>query len=204
MSEGVRHEFARSVADLRIQLRLDEEEFADLIGISLDHLRRLESGRAGVSIKTLQKINDATGAKPILTFVTGDLTGAAQPSLRRRSAGADKVELPRIDSFDAEPAAAPEEEEGEGQTLSPEQRTRLSVHEYADIFARKSGSALQELIRDIRQNGLTNPIVITANFEILDGRARYDACIASGVEPRFVVYHGDDPIGVVDSLNAEA
>ncbi len=202
MSKGVRHEFARSVADLRAQLQLDEEEFADLIGITVDHLQRLESGRAGVSIKTLQKINDATGAKPVLTFVTGDLISGEQPAVRRRSGGAKKVELPRIDNFDPEPVETSEEQEGEGQTLSLEQRTRLTVHEYADIFARKSGAALQELIRDIRQNGLVNPIVITINFEILDGRARYDACIACGVEPRFVVYHGDDPIGVVDSLNA--
>jgi hypothetical protein len=36
---------------------------------------------------------------------------------------------------------------------------------------------------------------------ILDGRNRYNACLLKGIEPRFVDYHGPDPLGLVISLN---
>jgi len=49
------------------------------------------------------------------------------------------------------------------------------------------------LAEDIRANGLREPIVL---FEgaILDGRNRYRACIAAGVDPRFEIYDGNDPL----------
>lgn len=201
MSDDVRQEFSRAVCDLRKMLQMDADDFADLIGISPEYLEKLETGKVAVSLKTLQKISDCTGAKPILSFVTGDPkpdsasgTGAARRSRR--------VELPRIDDFEPVDSGEPEEQEdGTGIVLDPESRSMIKVHEYAAIFAQRDRESLRELALDIRKNGLKTPIVITTDYEILDGRARYDACLASGVEPRFVFYHGNDPIGMVDRLN---
>jgi hypothetical protein len=60
--------------------------------------------------------------------------------------------------------------------------------------------AAKELAADIRSNGLRHAIV-TYNGAILDGRNRYLACLAAGVEPRFKEYEGDNPLGYVTSLN---
>ena len=57
-----------------------------------------------------------------------------------------------------------------------------------------------ELVDDIREHGLLQPIVLCAG-KILDGRNRYRACQHAGVEPRFVEWSGDSPTAYVLSLN---
>ncbi len=49
-------------------------------------------------------------------------------------------------------------------------------------------------------HGLHEPIVVFED-KILDGRNRYRACMAAGVEPAFTAYTGDDPISYVISPN---
>jgi len=59
---------------------------------------------------------------------------------------------------------------------------------------------LQELADDIAANGLRNPIVMYQG-KILDGLNRWEAWKLAKVEPRFVEFDGDDPIGWVVSQN---
>src|SRR5262249_19579157 len=52
----------------------------------------------------------------------------------------------------------------------------------------------------IREHGLHEPIVVYED-KILDGRNRYRACLAAGIDPTFTAYTGDDPVAYVVSLN---
>jgi N6-adenosine-specific RNA methylase IME4 len=76
----------------------------------------------------------------------------------------------------------------------------LPFHPLADIFPLIEGEDFQALVADIRQHGLHEPIVLLED-KILDGRNRYRACIAAGVDPIFVPYRGDDPVSFVISFN---
>ena len=67
-------------------------------------------------------------------------------------------------------------------------------HEVASLFPLLSGSAFSDLVVDIRQSGLLEPIVVDSEGRILDGRNRYRACLEAGVEPRFVEWKGDGPL----------
>jgi len=78
----------------------------------------------------------------------------------------------------------------------------LEPHPLADLLPPMGRYEYEELKADILRNGLRMPIVL---FEerILDGRNRYLACKEAGILPRIVNYEGDDPVGVVASLNLQ-
>ena len=78
--------------------------------------------------------------------------------------------------------------------------TELAFHAIADIFPLMDGQPLADLTEDIQQHGLREPIWLYEG-KILDGRNRYRACQAAGVEPVFADYSGDDALGFSVSLN---
>src|SRR5262249_53582987 len=77
---------------------------------------------------------------------------------------------------------------------------KFEFHPLANIFPLLEGAEFDELVADIKAKGLHEPIVVYED-KILDGRNRYRACGAAGIEPTFTVYQGDDPVSYVVSLN---
>jgi len=60
------------------------------------------------------------------------------------------------------------------------------VHPFADAFPLIEGEEFEELVNDIKTHGLRQPIVLNHDRTVLiDGRNRYRACMAAGVDPVF-------------------
>lgn len=60
------------------------------------------------------------------------------------------------------------------------------AHPFADAFPLVDGEEWAELVRDIKANGLIEPIVLNHDKTVLiDGRNRYRACEEAGVDPVF-------------------
>jgi hypothetical protein len=76
----------------------------------------------------------------------------------------------------------------------------VPFHPLADLFPLLQAVEFDELVADIKANGLREPIVLYQG-QVLDGRNRYRACEAADVEPHFRKYDGDDPLAYVTSLN---
>ncbi len=72
-------------------------------------------------------------------------------------------------------------------------------HEFANIYRLLEGADFQAMVASIK-TGQRNPITLYEG-KILDGRNRYKACIAAGVNPEFRTYAGDDPVGEIAALN---
>jgi ParB-like chromosome segregation protein Spo0J len=63
--------------------------------------------------------------------------------------------------------------------------SEIPFHPLADNFPLMECKEFEDLVADIKARGLEQQIV-THEGMILDGRNRYRACIAAGVEPSFV------------------
>jgi hypothetical protein len=79
-------------------------------------------------------------------------------------------------------------------------RSEMEFHELAGFFPLMEDDELAELVADIRENGLLEPIV-TFDGKILDGRNRYNACRQAEQEPRFTEYRGEHPATYVIAKN---
>jgi len=79
-------------------------------------------------------------------------------------------------------------------------RQNFQPHALSKLFPLISGSDFDELVADVAVHGVQQPIVLY-EFQILDGRNRFAAAKAAGVECPYVEYEGDDPLGYVISLN---
>lgn len=76
-------------------------------------------------------------------------------------------------------------------------------HPYADAWPMLGAEELDELAADIKANGLREPVVLYGD-KILDGRNRYAACRAVGIEPiPATAFDGDDDdaLAFVQSVN---
>lgn len=65
--------------------------------------------------------------------------------------------------------------------------TSYTFHQLANEWPLLSGKPFDDLVEDIRKNGLCQPISVNTDNEILDGRNRYRACIEAGINPRVEV-----------------
>lgn len=78
----------------------------------------------------------------------------------------------------------------------------MDFHEYAKLFPMMQAEELQDLVKDIKSNGLIERIVLYEE-KILDGRNRYLACGEAGVKPHYDYYKGDEPVSYVISKNVQ-
>lgn len=74
------------------------------------------------------------------------------------------------------------------------------LHPLCTLFPRMGEAEFASLVRDIRANGLQQPIVLSDGM-ILDGGNRYRACVEAGIEPRFVQFDGGSIVAFVLSAN---
>ncbi len=80
--------------------------------------------------------------------------------------------------------------------------SRYPDHPLAALFPMMEGPDFEDLVGDIRENGLREPIVLFES-KILDGRNRAKACAAAGINPRFEPFEGseEEATAFVISLN---
>jgi ParB-like chromosome segregation protein Spo0J len=76
----------------------------------------------------------------------------------------------------------------------------LREHPYASLFPLVQGSDFNDLVEDVRQHGVREPIALH-HRPILDGRNRYRAAQAAGVPCLTRVCKGYDPAAFVVSAN---
>ncbi len=79
-------------------------------------------------------------------------------------------------------------------------KSALEFHPLANVFPLSDGEEFRALMADIAAHGVREPVVLYEG-QILDGRNRYRASWAAGVDCPLTNYEGDDPAAYVVSLN---
>jgi len=77
---------------------------------------------------------------------------------------------------------------------------KYEYHPAAVMFPMMTEQERGELVDDIKEHGLLEPIIL-CDGTILDGRNRYECCRSAGVEPQFREIQCDDPVAYVMSHN---
>lgn len=80
-------------------------------------------------------------------------------------------------------------------------KTDPHFHVLADAFPLISGDEFEELVKDINENGLLQPVVMYEG-KILDGRNRWRACQRLGIPHTEKKFSGEDAAAYVWSVNA--
>lgn len=80
-------------------------------------------------------------------------------------------------------------------------KTDPHFHALADAFPLISGDEFEELVKDIHDNGLVQPITMHEG-KILDGRNRWRACQRLGIPHTEKKFSGPDAAAYVWSVNA--
>lgn len=75
------------------------------------------------------------------------------------------------------------------------------IHPAAELFPLIEGEAFDELVADIKANGLREAAWLNRDGVLLDGRNRIRACQKAGVKPDFRQFNGSDEVGFIVSLN---
>lgn len=79
--------------------------------------------------------------------------------------------------------------------------TNYTIHPAADIFPMLEGENLQQLVEDIKANGLINSIKVF-DGQIIDGRNRLRACNEAGIPPVFETLETlPDPMAYIIATN---
>lgn len=148
-------------------------------------------------------------ADAVVSLVSANFTseGGTAFGIRRSST----PRSPRMKSEQSHPFNLPHSgDSGVRQTPLPRHREPHAgnrLHPLCTAFPPICEEDLAQLVEDIQQNGLREPIVLL-DGQVLDGRNRYHACLEAGVEARFRDFGSDkgdgaDPAKFVMSKNAK-
>jgi len=87
------------------------------------------------------------------------------------------------------------------------QTLKYKPHRISEILPSMSDDEKHELVADIKNNGLVEPIVLYQGA-VLDGVHRQEACVKAGIPPRYIEFdklppstRGNGPLGFVISKN---
>jgi len=81
----------------------------------------------------------------------------------------------------------------------------VDIHPYANLFPQIENGEFDDLVADIKKNGLISPIVLASDGRIADGKNRYRACVEAGVTPRYEHWKGtpEDLLDHVIAMNVK-